>query len=91
VEILDADSVVIGSGSLQSSDEKSSWTKGTIPIQYTVTNRKAASIRMSFRSSTDGKESVKTVLGTTVKTLSGSHEIHCGNLLYLDNIELKYE
>ena len=91
VEILDADSVVIGSGSLQSSDEKSSWTKGNIPIQYTVNNRKAASIRMSFRSSTDGKESVKTVLGTTVKTLSGSHEIHCGNLLYLDNIELKYE
>lgn len=91
VEILDADSVVIGSGSMQSSDEKSSWTKGNIPIQYTVTNRKAASIRMSFRSSTDGKESVKTVFGTSVKTLSGSHEIHCGNLLYLDNIELKYE
>ena len=91
VEILDADSVVIGSGSLQSSDEKSSWTKGTIPVNYTVTTSKAASIRMFFRSSTDGKESVKTVLGTTVNTLSGSHEIHCGNLLYLDNIELKYE
>ena len=91
VEILDANGVTIGSGSLQSSEEKSSWTKGSIPVNYTVTTSKASSIRMSFRSSTDGKESVKTVLGTDVNTLSGSHEIHCGNLLYLDNLELKYE
>ena len=91
VEILDSKGVVIGSGSLQSSDEKSSWIKGSIPISYSVTTSKAASIKMSFRSSTDGQESVKTVFGTDVNTLSGSHEIHCGNLLYLDNIELKYE
>ncbi|MBR1887276.1 MAG: DUF4493 domain-containing protein [Bacteroidales bacterium] len=91
IRLLAADGSVIGTGSLLSSTEKGSWTLAKVPVTYTVTNKKAASIRMSFKSSVDGNESCKSVTGTDVTTLSGSHDIHAGNILYLDNIELLYQ
>ena len=89
VEILDAQNNVIGSGSKSNQTSSvSSWTEVSIPINYTVTNKKAAKIKMSFKSSSDGSEDKSK---QSVTTLSGSHNIHAGNILYLDNITLKYE
>ena len=45
-------------------------------------------IKMSFRSSYNGSEKSR---AKTVNTLSGEHDIHAGNSLYLADIILKYE
>ena len=65
-----------------------SWTRCTVPLTYNVTNKKAASIRLSFMSCrTNSDNSHRTV---TVNTLSGEHDIHAGNILSLDNVEMLY-
>lgn len=91
VKVFASDGTQIGSGYLADATAKGSWTLGNVPISYTVTDKKAASIQMFFRSSIDGGESYQSLTGTNVNTLSGDHTIHVGNILYLDNITLKYE
>ena len=89
IEILDASGSVIGRA--EKNDVKTSvsqWTRCTVPLTYSRGDRKAASIRLSFRSSKNGNEDFRL---TTVSTLSGSHEIFAGNILSLDKVELLYE
>ena len=89
VSVLDAQGNVIGSGVKNDvSSEVSAWTRCTVPITYTVTNKKAATLRISLRSSKDGNEDWNQ---TNVTTISGSHTIFLGNALYVDNVELLYE
>lgn len=89
VSVLDAQGKVIGSGIKNDvSSEVSAWTRCTVPITYTVTNKKAATLRISLRSSKDGNEDWKQ---TKVTTASGTHTIFLGNALYVDNVELLYE
>ena len=65
-----------------------SWTRCTVPLNYTVTDKKAASIRLSFMSCrTNSDDDHRRV---TVHTLSGEHDIHAGNILSLDNVEMLY-
>ena len=88
-EILDADGNKIGEGT--KNDQKSSindWTTVSVPITYSITNRKAATIKLSFMSSKDGSDNNHRTV--TVTTLSGEHKLHAGNILSLDNIELIY-
>ncbi|MBR1872773.1 MAG: DUF4493 domain-containing protein [Bacteroidales bacterium] len=90
VSILDASGNVIGSAEKNDvSSSVNSWTKVSIPINYSVTNKKAAKIKMEFRSSSNGSDNGHR--SVTFTTLSGSHKVHAGNILYLDNIELKYQ
>lgn len=89
VSVLDAQGKVIGSGIKNDvSSEVSAWTRCTVPITYTVTNKKAATLRISLRSSKDGNEDWKQ---TKVTTVSGTHTIFLGNALYVDNVELLYQ
>ena len=89
VQILDSNDNVIGQAEKNNATSSvNSWTKVTMPVTYSVTNRKAASIRIDFRSSKDGDEDTRSI---TVTTLSGSHKFMAGNILYLDNIELLYK
>ena len=89
VSVLDAQGNVIGSGIKNDvSSEVSAWTRCTVPITYTVTNKKAATLRISLRSSKDGNEDWNQ---TNVTTVSGSHTIFLGNALYVDNVELLYQ
>lgn len=89
IEILDADGEKIGEATKNDQTSSvNSWTAVTIPINYTVTNRKAASIKLSFMSSRDGSDDDHR--SVTVNTLSGEHKIHAGNILSLDNVELVY-
>ena len=89
IEVLDSGGNVIARA--EKNDIKSSassWTRCTVGLNYTVTDRKAASIRLSFRSSKNGNEDFRLI---SVSTLSGSHDIFAGNILSLDNVELLYE
>lgn len=89
IEILDASGSVIGRA--EKNDVKTSvsqWTRCTVPLTYSRGDRKAASIRLSFRSSKNGNEDFRLI---TVSTLSGSHDIFAGNILSLDKVELLYE
>lgn len=89
VSILSEDGTLLASGtSDNNSTSVSSWTDFTIPLEYKVTDKKAGMIKMSFRSSPKGTEKSR---AQTVTTLSGEHDIHAGNILYLDDITLKYE
>ena len=89
IEILDADGNKIGEATKNDQTSSvNSWTAVTIPINYTVTDRKAAGIKLSFMSSRDGSDDNHR--SVTVNTLSGEHKIHAGNILSLDNIELVY-
>ena len=90
VLVLDASGNVIGSGEKNDgSAAVSAWTKVTLPITYSVTNRKAAQLRISIRSSKNGGEGARKL--SDINTLSGSHKIYCGNALYVDNVELLYQ
>lgn len=89
IEILDDAGNVIGQAS--KNDQTSSvnaWTAVTVPINYSITDRKAAGIKLSFMSSRDGSDDKHR--SVTVNTLSGEHKIHAGNILSLDDIELVY-
>ncbi|MBR1782893.1 MAG: DUF4493 domain-containing protein [Bacteroidales bacterium] len=89
VSVRDASGNVIGSGvKNDTSSEVSGWTLCTVPITYTVTNKKASTLRISLRSSKEGNEGWKK---TTVETASGEHTIFLGNALYVDDVELLYE
>ena len=88
IQVLDAQGNVIGSaGKNDVTSAVSSWTNCTLPISYSVTDKKAASLRLTFRSSADGSEEHRKI---TVNTLSGNHDIFAGSILYLDNVELLY-
>ena len=91
IQILDADGNVIGSATKNDEDSAvNSWTTCTLPITYTVTNRKAAGIKMSFQSCLSATDNGHRTV--QLNTLSGSHDqVHAGNILYLDNIEMLYQ
>lgn len=100
IEILDADGNIIGEGT--KNDVKSdvnSWTACTIPVSYSVTNKKAASIKISFMSCQNASDkpkigdsgSILYFYRVDVTTLSGNHRFHAGNILYLDNIQMLYQ
>ena len=100
IEILDADGNVIGQGTKNDvKTDVSSWTACTIPVSYSVTNKKAASIKMSFMSCQNASDKPKVgdsgsllyFYRVDVNTLSGSHRIHAANILYLDNVEMLYQ
>lgn len=88
VQVLDADGAVIGSGKIDSvRSSVPAWTLCSVPVRYSVTDRKASSLRISFRSSaTDSKDS----RSVTLHTLSGNHNVHAGGVLYLDDVQLIY-
>ena len=89
VSVLDASGNVIGSGvKNDTSSEVNSWTACTVPITYTVTDKKAARLCISLRSSKDGNEGWSKMEVTTV---SGTHTIFMGNALYVDDVELLYQ
>lgn len=90
IQVLDASGNVIGSGEKNDGTAAvDAWTRVTIPITYTAVNRKAASLRISIRSSKNGGEGARKL--SDISTLSGTHKIYCGNALYVDNVELLYQ
>ena len=100
IEILDADGNIIGQATKNDvKTDVNNWTACTMPITYSVTNKKAASIKMSFMSCQNASDKPKVgdsgsilyFYRVDVTTLSGSHRIHAANILYLDNVEMLYQ
>lgn len=88
-EVLAEDGTKIAEGQKQDANGSvAEWTECRIPFTYSVLDKKAAKIKLSFKSSINGTEASRKI---TVNTISGEHTIHAGSILYLDNIELKYE
>ena len=90
IQVLDASGNIIGTGEKNDGTAAvTAWTKVTIPITYSVTDRKATQLRISIRSSKTGGEGARKL--DNISTLSGSHKIYCGNALYVDEVKLLYE
>ena len=90
VQVLDASGNVIGIGEKNDGTAAvNAWIPVTVPINYTVTNRKATRLCISIRSSKNGGEGHRKL--SDIYTLSGEHEIYCGNVLYVDDVKLLYE
>lgn len=106
VQVLDAGKNVIGRGvkNDQTTSAEPDWQKVTVPIEYSIKDRKAAYIYVIFRSSaTDNEESRKFSGDSSLKLYNthveksgasyvsvGNDPIHAGNILWLDDIRLEY-
>jgi len=83
-----ADGTVIATAQETSGPASDTWTQRVLPFNYTVFNKKAASIYVRF-SSCYGGGSVKT--GVSFDLGEESVKAHAGSFLKLDDIELIYE
>ena len=89
-EVLSSGGILLSEATYTSATEASSWTQITVPLDYTVMNRKAGIIRLSFRSATDGTGSETVRRFRDFSSLSGDDDIHAGNVLFIDNVTLNY-
>ena len=83
-----ADGTVLATAQETSGPAADTWTRYVLPFNYTVFNKKAASIYVRF-SSCYGGGSVKT--GVSFDLGEESVKAHAGSFLKLDDIELIYE
>ncbi len=88
VDILAADGTILFTKEITDGPSASSWTKYSIPVEYTVRNKKAAGIYLSFKSASSttniNKEKDLEIGGTSVNAYFGSS-------LRIDDIEFIYE
>lgn len=93
IAVLSADNTVIGSGSA-TPGKQSSWTSVTVPVTYSVTDKKAASIRISFKASAASDFSCS--VGGEYIEIAGSknegdkYRIKLNATLRIDDIKLNY-
>lgn len=91
IKILDQDGEVIGSAvKKDGASSVSSWTQVTLPINYTVTDKKAAEIYVVFKSSASGKKTSRKYTLSRYDYGEGNVTIHAGNVLWLDEVKLNY-
>lgn len=88
--VLAADGTVIATGELSSSSSASTWQLGTVVLNYSVTNKKAATIKMKFTASTSGSHKCDTG-GGTVEVAGRTREVvKISSVLRVDDINLVY-
>jgi hypothetical protein len=91
IKILDKDGEVIGSAvKKDGASSVSSWTQVTLPINYTVTDKKAAEIYVVFKSSASGKKTSRKYTLSRYDYGEGNVTIHAGNVLWIDEVKLNY-
>lgn len=106
VQLWDSSKNIIGRG--VKNDQRSSvepeWQKMTVPVEYDVTDRKAAYIYVIFKSSATGSTDSRKFSGDASLKLYNTHveksgssyvskandPIHAGSILWLDDIRLEY-
>ena len=94
IKLLAADGSEIGSASVTGDAATSDWTQVTIPINYTVTNKKAATIYIGFKASTSSSHSCSTggsyleIAGT--ENTGDKYRIKLSSVLRIDDIVLNY-
>lgn len=89
IQVMASDGSVIAENTVSGEQaDVSDWTQFTVPLTYTVTNKKAASIFVSFKSTTTSSPSVEK---RTLSCYNGDSEKHyIGSVLRVDNIVLNY-
>lgn len=93
VAVLAADGTVIGTGKVTPGSQ-GSWQTVTVPVTYNVTNKKAASIRVSFKASTASDFDCKTegeyleIAGS--KKDGDAYRIKLNATLRIDDVTLNY-
>jgi hypothetical protein len=93
VTVLAADNTVIGTGKITPGSQNS-WQLVTVPITYNITNKKAASIRVSFKASTASNFDCK--VGGEYLEIAGSkkegdaYRIKLNATLRIDDVTLNY-
>lgn len=106
IQVWDSAKNVIGRGvkNDMTSSVESGWQRVSVPIQYSVQNRKAAYIYISIRSSATNSISSRKFSGnqsngfynTHVEKSGGSYvsvandPLHVGNILWVDDVRLDY-
>ncbi|MCM1177823.1 MAG: DUF4493 domain-containing protein [Clostridium sp.] len=88
VELKDAEGNVIASGEITDGQEESAGKVIDIPLAYSATDRKAASIYMCFKSSTASSPSWQRA---NIVMPGGNEAALVGSILRIDDIELIYE
>ena len=89
VQVKAADGSVIAENTVSGEQaDVSTWTKFDVPLNYTVTNKKAASIFISFKSTTSSSPAVEKRKLTCANGDSDNHYI--GSVLRIDDIVLNY-
>ena len=89
-----ADGTVIATASLPSGGSASEWKKVDLPLNYTVLNKKAASIYIAYKASTSSSHSCDR--GGTFLEVAGSkgssdpYRIKLSATLRVDDIQLNY-
>jgi hypothetical protein len=95
IQIMDAGGAKIASGMRNDiSASTSSWTKVTIPLTYTTQTKKAAKIYIIFNSSATNSTASRKTSFTRLNSSGsevGSGNIHAGNVVWIDDVELIYE
>ena len=94
IKLLGEGDEVIGSGKFTSAQaDVSSWTKAEVPVEYEITDKKAKKIYISFVSSstgsTDSRDIKLNVLNTSGAATT-TENIHAGNVVWLDYVQLYY-
>ena len=93
VSVLAADNTVIGTGKVTPGTQ-AEWKSVNVPISYSVTNKKAASIRISFKASTASDFSCSN--GGHYLEIAGStnegdkYRIKLNAALRIDDVKLNY-
>ncbi len=106
VEVLASDGTVIGKAEKrdQTTSVEPNWAQVRMPITYTVTNKKAAKIYVSFKAGTAERDNPRKFSGDSSLKLYNTHveksgssyvsaandPIHAGSILWLDDVRLEY-
>lgn len=91
--VLAADGTVIATGSV-SRGTQAEWTSVTLPLNYTVTNKKAATLRLSFKASASSSHSCDNgghyleIAGQ--KNEGDKYRIKLSATLRIDDVQLNY-
>ena len=91
IKVMAADGTVIGSASVSGDQAVSEWAEAVVPINYTVTNKKAASIYIGFKASTSSSHSCD--VGGAKFEVAGSETsalVKLSSVLRIDDIVLNY-
>ena len=85
---------MIGNATVSANQTVSEWTEAVVPINYTVTNKKAASIYIAFKASTSSSHSCNA--GGSYLEIAGNkgegdkYRIKLSSVLRIDDIVLNY-
>ena len=95
IKVFAADGSQIASASKSDvTSSVDSWRQVSVPLNYTVLNKKATKIQLEFLSSQNGDEDIEVIKHGNLRTISSTNSglaLYTGNMLYLDNLELLYE